>query len=150
MPYPRSSTVYGGLSEATKSYVAVCLVDNASVGKAFAGILALVSTLVCVVTPALSQHHMPWRFWTATDGLRESYSRSISLGATGRVWVRHGAAGGVSVLDGYSVTQVPEPRGAGIDIDWSRFAGIHEDRAGIAWTVENRALMRYDGARWSL
>src|SRR5258708_4023503 len=92
---------------------------------------------------------MPWRFWTAADGLKESYSRSLSLGAGGRVWVRHGAAFGVSVLDGYAVTQVPEPSAAVVDIDWSRFAGIHEDRAGIAWTVENRALMRYDGVRWS-
>jgi signal transduction histidine kinase/ActR/RegA family two-component response regulator len=74
----------------------------------------------------------------------------MSLGASGRVWVRHGAAGGVTVLDGYSVSQVPEPRDSGADIDWSRFAGIHEDRAGIAWTVENHALMRYDGVRWNV
>ena len=93
--------------------------------KAFARILTLVSTLVLVVTPAFAQHHMPWRFWTAADGLKESYSRSLSLGAGGRVWVRHGAAFGVSVLDGYSVTQIPEPSTAAVDIDWSRFAGIH-------------------------
>jgi ligand-binding sensor domain-containing protein len=120
------------------------------VEKALVRILALLSTLICAVTPAFSQQHTPWRFWTAADGLRESYSRSLSLGATGRVWVRHGAARGVTVLDGYSVTQVPEPRAAGTDIDWSRFAGIHEDRAGTAWTVENHALMRYDGVRWNV
>src|SRR6266404_431199 len=86
------------------------LVDNTSVQKAFARIVAQVSTLAFFVTPATAQRYMAWRFWTAADGMKESYSRSISLGAGGRIWVRHGAARGVSVLDGYSVLQVPDPR----------------------------------------
>src|SRR5437764_3634091 len=101
-----------------------------------------VSTLIWIISPAFSQVRTDWRFWTAEDGLKESYSRKISLGASGRVWVRHGAVPGISVLDGYAVAQVLEPR-TGTDIDWARLAAVYEDRGGTAWTVENRTLMCY-------
>ena len=45
------------------------------------------------------------------------------------LWIRHVPARGASVFDGYSALQVPEARTAGTDVDWSRFAGIHEDHA---------------------
>jgi signal transduction histidine kinase/ligand-binding sensor domain-containing protein len=109
--------------------------------------LVLVSTLLGVATPAFSQARTVWRFWTAEDGLGESYSRKISIASSGRVWVRHGAVPGMSVLDGYSVSQIPEPR-TSATIDWSRLAGIYEDRGGNPWTVENHGLIRYDGVRW--
>lgn len=117
--------------------------------KTVAWTLAQIATLVCLCSPAFSQVRTDWRFWTASDGLAESYSRSISIGAGGRVWVRHGAVSSLSILDGYTVTQVPEPR-AGANIDWGHVSGIYEDRSGKAWTVENRTLTRFDGVRWAV
>src|SRR5271170_3667897 len=71
----------------------------------------------------------------------------MSLGADGRLWVRHGAVGSISVLDGYTVVQIPEAR-LGSAIGWSRLARIYPGPSGTAWTVENHALMRFDGATW--
>ena len=51
-----------------------------------------------------------WRFWTAADGMRESYTYSLSLDSAGRVWVRHGAVHEMSVLETFGVTRLPEPR----------------------------------------
>jgi hypothetical protein len=59
---------------------------------------------------SFGQSRSDWQFWTAADGLKESYSRKMSIGADGRLWVRHGAVGAISVLDGYTVEKVPEAR----------------------------------------
>ena len=53
----------------------------------------------------------------------------------------------MSILDGYTVAQVPEAR-IGTAIQWSRLARIQAGPAGSAWTVENNALMRFDGTVW--
>jgi len=94
------------------------------------------------------QTRSDWHFWTAADGLKESYSRRMSLGADGRLWVRHGAVNAMSVLDGYSVIQIPEAR-RGSAIDWNRLARVYTGANGTAWTVENQALMSFDGGRWN-
>ena len=54
----------------------------------------------------------------------------------------------MSVLDGYSVKQIPEPRRGGA-IVWSQLAAIYAGPTGIAWTIENHELMRFDGALWT-
>jgi len=71
----------------------------------------------------------------------------MSIGADGRLWVRHGAVNAISVLDGYTVSRVPEPR-LGSTIDWNQLARIYTGPAGTAWTVENHALVRFDGSAW--
>ncbi len=107
-----------------------------------------IGLFVLLATPGLfAQSQSDWRFWTAKDGLKESYSRKMSLGADGRLWVRHGAVSSISVLDGYKVTAIPEPR-LGSTIDWNRLAHIYTGPSGTAWTVENHALMRFDGSVW--
>jgi signal transduction histidine kinase/CheY-like chemotaxis protein len=72
----------------------------------------------------------------------------MSVGADGRVWVRHGAVNAMSVLDGYTVVQIPEAR-SGSAIVWSQMAGVYTAPTGTGWTVENHALMKFDGARWN-
>jgi signal transduction histidine kinase/CheY-like chemotaxis protein/ligand-binding sensor domain-containing protein len=71
----------------------------------------------------------------------------MSIATDGRLWIRHGAVTGMSVLDGYTVAAVPDPR-RGSTIVWSRLARIYTAPNGTPWTVENHALMRYDGAKW--
>lgn len=66
--------------------------------------LALLPALLC---PA--QTYSPWRFWDTTDGFKEAYTSSTAPRPDGGLWVRHGDGRGVEVMDGYSVTQYPDP-----------------------------------------
>jgi signal transduction histidine kinase/CheY-like chemotaxis protein/ligand-binding sensor domain-containing protein len=109
--------------------------------------IRLVSGLLFATTGIFAQSRADWHFWSAAGGLKESYSRKMSIGADGRLWVRHGAVSAMSVLDGYTVVGVPEPR-LGPTISWNRLARIYTDPAGTAWTVENHALMSFAGSAW--
>src|ERR1039457_7690228 len=55
-----------------------------------------------------------WRSWTASDGLQETYSFSLTVNANGEVCIRHGTVPFLSVLDGYSIRKEPDPRDAHI------------------------------------
>ncbi len=106
------------------------------------------TAVLLLATPALmAQSRSDWHFWTGADGLKESYSRKMSIGADGRLWVRHGAVSAMSVLDGYKIIGVPEPR-LNSTIIWGQMARVYTGLSGTAWTVENHALMSFDGARW--
>jgi len=54
----------------------------------------------------------------------------------------------MSVLDGYTVVQIPEAR-RGPVISLNKLARIYSDSNGTAWTVENHSLMSFDGVRWN-
>ncbi|MDE3164375.1 MAG: hypothetical protein KGN36_01100, partial [Acidobacteriota bacterium] len=88
-----------------------------------------------------------WRFWTASDGLSESFIRSIAPGADGRLWVRHGSIDRMSVLDGYAVAHVPEPRVGQLQ-NWGTGARIYGTASGEAWSVDLGVLVHYQGGRW--
>src|SRR5882724_7145495 len=105
--------------------------------------------LAGAVSYCSAQSRNDWRFWTAADGLKESYSRRMSIGADGRLWVRHGAVDGLSVLDGYSIALVPEVRQAK-SFEWAQVARVYGGHAGEAWAVEAEALQRWDGKRWNV
>jgi signal transduction histidine kinase/CheY-like chemotaxis protein len=109
--------------------------------------MSAAAVFVFLTPESYCQSRSDWHFWTAADGLKESYSRRMSIGADGRLWVRHGAVTAMSVLDGYSVIQIPEAR-RGSTIDWNRLARVYTGANGVAWTVENHALIRFDGTRW--
>ncbi len=53
-----------------------------------------------------------WRSWGVRDGLAETYSYAVSMTPGGSAYVRHGSVLSMSVLDGYSVTRIPDPRGS--------------------------------------
>src|ERR1700676_4810420 len=65
--------------------------------------------LLAARTPSLNPG-LDWRFWTASDGLPESFVRKLSRGPDGRIWIRNGSVASMSILDGYSVPLIPEPR----------------------------------------
>ena len=48
-----------------------------------------------------------WRYWTAADGLPETFTGALTATPDGRIWARHGAVSWMSLLDGYSVTLIP-------------------------------------------
>lgn len=107
-------------------------------------ILAISVTLPCAGQPGDA-----WRYWTVDDGMMESYSRTVSRGWNGEIWVRHGTVPSLSVLDGREVKLVPDPRW-GKD-DWiARHNRVWPDGRGQAWSVENHALMRLRGGKWEI
>ena len=102
---------------------------------------------VLIATAAYAQSSSAWRFWNKSDGFEESYIRAVSLDSQGRVWVRHGAVPRMSVLDGYSVTALPEPRVGPVE-SWAFHTRVYASPSGTAWAVENRSLKRFDGREW--
>jgi signal transduction histidine kinase/CheY-like chemotaxis protein/ligand-binding sensor domain-containing protein len=114
------------------------------------GWLNFLAALAGLLSPpaALPQTQLNWRFWTASDGLQESFVRNIGSGPDGHIWVRHGAVDKMSVLDGYGVTLLPEPRAGSVIEDRGRLARVYTGADGEAWTVENHALKRYRASRW--
>src|SRR3982751_5524272 len=102
---------------------------------------------IAALPSVLAESHSAWRVWTTEDGLAESYTRKVSIGVDGRVILRHGAVPNASILDGYSVAQIPEARTAP-DIDWGRLARIYASRNGELWTVEEGVLKRFSDRRW--
>jgi hypothetical protein len=93
--------------------------------------------------------HSPqeWRFWGADDGLKESFSHRVSYAPSGAVWVRHGAVPAMSILNGYTVQTIPEPRTTG-QPRWYTMARVNAGILGDAWTVEDGALKEYRQGRW--
>jgi signal transduction histidine kinase/CheY-like chemotaxis protein len=123
------------------------LADKTTVESCRTRLLSAAAVLLSTIPGSFAQSRSDWHFWTASDGLKESYSRRMSIGSDGRLWVRHGAVSSMSVLDGYKVSGVPDPR-RGSTIVWNRLARIYTEPSGIPWTVENHALMRFDGSTW--
>src|ERR1700693_1494535 len=85
-------------------------------------VLAAALVLLPLEPTAFSQSRLDWRFWTASDGLPESFVRKLSKGPDGSIWIRNGVVGSMSILDGYGVTVIPEPRADRNIEDWGLMA----------------------------
>jgi signal transduction histidine kinase/CheY-like chemotaxis protein/streptogramin lyase len=109
----------------------------------------LTFALLVRLSPLAAGDLVGWRSWVAADGMPESYSQSLGADPDGRVWVRHGAVGFMSLLDGYSLLPIPEPRD-GFKVNFDLLARVYGNGKGEAWTVENAALKHYVGGRWAV
>ena len=79
-----------------------------------------------------------WRFWSAKDGLPESFVNSIAADPAGLIWSIHGSSG-ISRMDGYSVdTSIPALRYP------RRLLWTSE---GV-WTVDLGGLQKLRGRVW--
>jgi signal transduction histidine kinase len=83
-----------------------------------------------------------WRIFKKADGLAENVCLSVTLGTSGNVLVRHPRSASVSVLDGYSITNVPGP-------DNNRYR-VYESSAGQFWTLSPGGLYEYRDGEWVL
>ena len=105
---------------------------------------------LCVFAPVVvAQDHDRWRFWTFSDGLQETFSYSLGLGAGGSVTIRHGAVPFMSVLAGYGVAHIADPH------QNVRADGVTRGRAtlganGSTWAAIDGNLMEYRAGRWIL
>jgi signal transduction histidine kinase/ActR/RegA family two-component response regulator len=103
-----------------------------------------------VFAPAVAaQDHDRWRFWTFSDGLRETFSYSLGLGPGGSVTIRHGAVPFMSVLDGYGVVRIADPNLP------DRVNAVTRGRAtsganGSTWAAIDGNLMECRDGRWIL
>ncbi len=105
------------------------------------------AAVVLCAFPLGAQQSEKWRFWTAADGLQESYTYSLSVDPTGQVWARHGAVRNMSVLDGYSVRRLPEPRD-GDRIDWESNSRVYTSAGGSSWTAAEGELKEWKDGSW--
>lgn len=55
----------------------------------------------------------PWRFWTKSDGLKESVAFGLTSDSDGRIIVKAGDVSVLSILDGYQISEIPSPHAYG-------------------------------------
>lgn len=81
-----------------------------------------------------------WSFWGTTDGMKESYTSSVAVHA-GSIWIKHGSVNRMNLLDGYGITELPDPGYTG---------KIHTSPDGTLWIWTGQHLSRYRNSRWEL
>ena len=87
-----------------------------------------------------------WRYWTAADGLPETFTAALTVTPNGQVWARHGAVSWMSVLDGYGVTLIPENRLFARDDQLSR--RVYLSSGGTAWAPTDSGLAEFVNGSW--
>ncbi len=73
-----------------------------------------------------------WRAFTKADGLQENTCRSVTIGASGEVFIRYAGTNTISVLNGYVITHLRAP-------GTNRYR-VYEGRAGQLWVVAPEGL----------
>src|SRR5215203_6410206 len=76
--------------------------------KSAAGV-ALIAAVLLSTSDSAAQEPPHWRFFTSSDGLRESWVLDVTPGSNGRWWITHGNVDALSVFDGYTIRQLPSP-----------------------------------------
>jgi signal transduction histidine kinase/ligand-binding sensor domain-containing protein len=96
-------------------------------------------------TEAGSVKPINWRFFTASDGLRESYSQYVTVSPSGKVWVKHGSIDMLSWLDG-----LPAPDGKYVNTLPSPSGGlrIFEGYCGQLWCPYENGIQLFNDGRW--
>jgi signal transduction histidine kinase/DNA-binding response OmpR family regulator len=90
-----------------------------------------------------------WRSWGVRDGLAETYSYAVSMTPGGSAYIRHGSVLSMSVLDGYSVTRIPDPRGSA-QVDFPSTKRVYAGTGGALWTTSLDALLEYRDGKWTV
>src|SRR5579864_3489233 len=102
----------------------------------------LLAVFVALAPLARAQRYLDWRIYHASDGLPESACVSVSVGANGRIFVKHVDLESISELDGYSITSFPAP-----EIGRNR---VCETSLGQLWSVTSQGLEEYRDRVWRL
>jgi hypothetical protein len=83
-----------------------------------------------------------WRAFTRADGLPENACISVTIGARGKVFVRHARTNTITVLDGYETTNVPTPG--------TNHSRVYESPSGQLWAVSPEGLQEFRDREWVL
>ena len=105
-----------------------------------AGVAVLAWGLLMSAGGAAAQQPPHWRFFTSSDGLRESWVLDVTPGSNGRWWITHGNVDSLSIFDGYTIRRLPSP-GATV--------AVREGPTGQIWSLLPRptVLDVYDGVQ---
>src|SRR5688500_434696 len=88
---------------------------------------ALIAAGMLLTAGQLAAQQPPhWRFFTSSDGLRESWVLDVTPGSNGRWWISHGNVDSLTVFDGYTIRQLPSP-GATV--------AVREGPTGQLWSL---------------
>ena len=98
--------------------------------------------LVGLAQASWAQKVSSWRVYRLADGLRESACVSVAIAPQGKVLVNHFNVPFISILDGYSVTNLSVPNAAN--------CRIYESPGGQLWTVALDGLQEYQDGVWLL
>ena len=101
---------------------------------------AVLCSFLLLCLPATGFAHS-WRTWDAEDNRFDSYSLGVQVDAQGLVWVDHGSARPLSIIDGYRIRRVEVP---------STGEGGLEVGADEAWVLDRRGVQRFSQERWKL
>ena len=89
-----------------------------------------------------------WRYWTSADGLEETFTAALTATPNGQIWALHGAVPFMSILDGYGVTRIPDPRLYARDDQLSRRVQISP--SGVPWAATDAGLAEFVNGAWIL
>ncbi len=101
-------------------------------------VFLLASILFAAVPATHAQDQSIWRFWEQQDGLKETFTNSLSLDREGRIWAVHGEVDKASRLDGYGVELFPMP-------DRGR---IFTSKQGEVWSKTAKEFRRLEDGKW--
>ena len=87
-----------------------------------------------------AQRASNWRVYRASDGLVESFTTAVTLSVRGNIWLQHGDAESLSLLDGYEVFSIPAPH--------PRQSRVLETPAGQVWAISPDGLQEFRNGSW--
>jgi len=98
------------------------------------------SVCLGLLPAALAQRASSWRFFRASDGLRETKTVSVTVSPKGSIIATHNLdVDSYSHLDGYRIETGPTPGGQG---------KIYESRTGQLWSSSPSGLMVFREKAW--
>ncbi len=104
--------------------------------------------VTCTAAGLLRADDRPlWRSWGVRDGLAETYTYRLSVTPDGAAYIRHGAVRSMSIFDGYSVTQIPEPR-QNAQPHWPSEARAYACRSCTPWVISQGELREFKDGKW--
>jgi signal transduction histidine kinase len=86
-----------------------------------------------------------WRFFTATDGLGESWASFVTVSSSDKVWVSHGSIGLLSHIrgwpgsDGQTIHTMISP---GDDLK------VYESNSGQLWSLYSNGIQQFKDGQW--
>ncbi len=102
--------------------------------------LLLAAAFIALGPAARAQRYSDWRVYRVSDGLPESACVSVTVGANGKVIVKHLDTDSISELDGYSVTSFSSP-----EPGRNRVYGSPGNQL---WTYTSEGLNEFSNTNW--
>ncbi len=112
------------------------------------GLLLLLQALlppICRAYTGSDMSNVNWRFFQASDGMPESWTRFVTVSPTGRLWLTHGGVAEVSWMDGWPdsmgnlVHRIPNP---------GTYLKVREDQNGQLWSIYSNGIQVFRNDQW--